>query len=108
MIKFFLLIVLSSIIFVSAQTKKDGTPDMRYKANKQAYGTTYNTTPSYNYFPPQYSQPKPKKNYPDGGKIVLQNGYIKKNGTYVESHLKTTPDNNEWNNLKKSWEEKYK
>ncbi|MEO9257902.1 MAG: hypothetical protein ABI207_05945 [Crocinitomicaceae bacterium] len=25
----------------SAQTKKDGTPDMRYKANKETYNSTY-------------------------------------------------------------------
>lgn len=50
----------------SAQThyKQDGTPDMRYKENKQLYGNSYSTpsysTPSYStpsYSTPSYSTP---------------------------------------------------
>lgn len=37
-----------------AQTKKDGTPDMRYKSNKEAYGNSY---PTSNYSTPSYSAP---------------------------------------------------
>ncbi|HOM04644.1 MAG TPA: hypothetical protein PLU67_04015 [Candidatus Kapabacteria bacterium] len=98
---------------VSAQTKKDGTPDMRYKANKQTYGTTYSTpsysTPSYStpksttpsYSTPSYSTPKTtERNYNNGGQYKIQSGYQKSNGTYVAPHIKTTPDNNKWNNYK--------
>lgn len=79
-------------ISVSAQTKKDGTPDMRYKENKQSYGNS-NSTPSY-------STPKNEKNYSNGGQYKVQRGYQKSNGTYVTPHIKTTPDNKTWNNYK--------
>jgi hypothetical protein len=52
---YFFLIIHSSF----GQYKKDGTPDMRYKANKQTYGSSY-STPSYstpNYSTPNYSTP---------------------------------------------------
>ncbi len=98
------------VIIVNAQTKSDGTPDMRYKANKELYGNTYSTpsysAPSYStpsYSTPSYSEPKQERNYDNGGQLKLQNGYTKTNGTYVEPHLKTTPDNNEWNNIG-SWD----
>lgn len=92
---------------VSAQTKKDGTPDMRYKANKERYGNSY-STPSYtspSYSTPSYSQPKQERNYNNGGQFKMQKGYLKNNGTYVEPHLKTAPDNKKWNN-KSSWDPK--
>ena len=73
---------------VSAQTKKDGTPDMRYKANKQSYST------------PSYSAPKTERNYNNGGQYKVQKGYQKSNGTYVAPHIKTTPDNKKYNNAK--------
>jgi hypothetical protein len=88
-------------IGVNAQTKKDGTPDMRYKANKDMYGGY--SSPSYS--TPSYSQPKQERNYDNGGQLKMQDGYIKSNGTYVEPHLKTTPDNNLWNN-KSVWDPK--
>lgn len=115
---FFLTALLTIKAFgVSAQTKKDGTPDMRYKVNKEMYGNTYSTpsysnptysTPNYStptYSTPSYTQPKQERNYDNGGQLKIQNGYMKSNGTYVEPHLKTTPDNNEWNN-KSSWDPK--
>lgn len=95
-------------ISVSAQTKKDGTPDMRYKANKQTYGSSY-STPSYStpkintlsYPTPSYTTPKTtERNYPNGGQYKIQKGYQKGNGTYVAPHIKTTPDNKTWNNYK--------
>lgn len=45
-------------ISVNAQFhyKQDGTPDMRYKENKQMYGNSY-SQPSYNYSQPTYTQP---------------------------------------------------
>ncbi|MCB0729366.1 MAG: hypothetical protein KDD00_18025, partial [Ignavibacteriae bacterium] len=60
---------------VKAQTKKDGTPDMRYKANKETYGNSY-SSPSYStpksnnssYSTPSYSTPKTtERNYNNGG-----------------------------------------
>ena len=104
---FVTVIMLVTILGVNAQTKKDGTPDMRYKANKETYGNTY-STPSYStpsYSTPSYSTPKTEKNYDNGGQLKMQNGYMKSNGIYVEPHLKTTPDNNKSNN-KSSWDPK--
>lgn len=47
----FILTVLCLFAFtVKAQTKKDGTPDMRYKSNKEAYGGSY-STPNYSTSP---------------------------------------------------------
>ncbi len=89
--------LLVTSLFVTAQLKKDGTPDMRFKANKQTYGDSY-SAPSY----PTYSTPKKEKNYDNGGQITLQKGYVKDNGTYVEPHYKTKPDNKTWNNLSES------
>ncbi len=86
---FFILIIMTLFTLgVNAQTKKDGTPDMRFKTNKET-----NSTPSY-------STPKPTtpRNYSNGGQYKVQNGYQKKSGTYVTPHIKTTPDNKKWNN----------
>ena len=88
---FYILVIMALFTFsVSAQTKKDGTPDMRYKANKNSYST------------PSYSAPKTTtpRNYPNGGQYKVQKGYLKSNGTYVAPHFKTTPDNKKWNNFK--------
>jgi hypothetical protein len=82
---------------VNAQTKKDGTPDMRYNSNKQTYGNNY-STPSYT--TPKTTTPKSDKNYENGGQYKIQDGYQKSNGTYVAPHVKTTPDNNIYNNYK--------
>jgi hypothetical protein len=86
----------------NAQTKKDGTPDMRYKANKETYGNSY-STPSYSTpksSTPTYSEPKTERNYSNGGQYKVQDGYQKSNGSYVAPHIKTTPDNNTYNNYK--------
>ena len=60
------------------KTKKDGTQDMRYKANKETYGNTYSkpnySTPSYS--TPSYSTPKKEKNYDNGGQLKMQNVYF--------------------------------
>ena len=81
---------------------------MRYKANKQAYGNSY-STPSYStpksnnnsYSTPQYSAPSTnERTYNNGGQYKVQSGYQKSNGTYVAPHIKTTPDNNTYNNYK--------
>lgn len=95
---FTVVIALFCTVGVNAQTKKDGTPDMRYKANKQVYGNSY-SAPSYS--TPNYSTPKTtERNYSNGGQYKVQSGYQKSNGTYVAPHIKTTPDNKTWNNYK--------
>ena len=52
------LIIFAALSFsafaASAQTKKDGTPDMRYRANQQAYSNTY-PTPAPTYSAPSNS-----------------------------------------------------
>jgi hypothetical protein len=82
-------------ISAKAQYKKDGTPDMRYKENKQSsfdnnyFNNSYQVTP----------YEKTSKNYDNGGQIIFQEGYKKSNGTFVAPHLKTTPDDKKYNNL---------
>jgi hypothetical protein len=90
-----LIITLKLVLFtinVKAQTIKDGTPDMRYNSNKQYYVNTYST--------PSYTSPKTDRNYNSGGEYKVQNVYIKSNGSYVSTHIKTTPDNYKRNNYK--------
>ncbi len=100
---FFILAIMALLsLGANAQTKKDGTPDMRYKANKETYGNSY-STPSYSTpktSTPTYSEPKTERNYSNGGQYKVQDGYQKSNGTYVAPHIKTTPDNNTYNNYK--------
>jgi len=73
--KYFLLGILFSFsLFCNAQYKKDGTPDMRYSANKQSYSSSY-SSPTYS------SGVNSSSRY--------QSGYTKSSGTYVESHYKT-------------------
>lgn len=84
----------------NAQLKRDGTPDMRYKANKETYGNSY-SAPSYSTpsnSNSSYSTPKQERNYENGGNLRMQDGYMKSNGTYVQPHIKSTPDNNTYNN----------
>ena len=61
----------------SAQTKKDGTPDMRYRANKEAYGNSY-STPAPSYSAPSYSTPSSSGPSYGGGTHTESHG-----GTYV-------------------------
>lgn len=100
---FFILAIMALLsLGVNAQSKTDGTPDMRYKANKETYGNSY-TTPSYSTpktSTPTYSEPKTERHYSNGGKYKVQDGYQKSNGTYVAPHIKTTPDNHTYNNYK--------
>jgi hypothetical protein len=102
--KSFLILAILALLSLgaNAQTKKDGTPDMRYKANKETYGNSY-STPSYSTpksSTPTYSEPKTERNYSNGGQYKVQDGYQKSNGSYVAPHIKTTPDNNTYNNYK--------
>jgi hypothetical protein len=54
--------LLSVSLATQAQYNKDGSPDMRYNANKQIYGSTYqqpksNYSSSSNFSTPTYSTP---------------------------------------------------
>lgn len=88
-----LAVLLITTMGANAQLKKDGTPDMRYNSNKQTYGNSYKI--------PSYSTPKTERNYKNGGQFKIQDGYQKRNGRYVAPHLKTTPDNNLYNNRRR-------
>lgn len=80
--KIFSLITISAITALSlfAQTKKDGTPDMRYKANKQTNVNTY-------YVPRTNTS------------VRYQSGYLKENGTVVQPHYKTTTNKTNLDNF---------
>lgn len=76
-----LFVMLIMSLLAIAQTKKDGTPDMRYRENRQVYGNTYST--------PSYSVPSSGTGY--------QRGY-ERNGTYVEPSYHTRPNNTNTDN----------
>jgi hypothetical protein len=78
------LCAISLICSVNAQYKKNGTPDMRYNANKQTYSNPY-STPSYS--------------FGTNSSVRYQNGYTKDNGTYVEPHYKTNNNNTNIDNF---------
>src|SRR4051812_19749270 len=66
-----------------AQTKKDGTPDMRYSANKEAYGNAY-SAPA-----PAYSAPAPSSSpapYYGGGTHTESHGGTYQGGSTGSSH----------------------
>ncbi len=71
------LLTLSALLvfafITNAQTKKDGTPDMRYGVNKQSYGSHHST-----------------KSYNTNSDTRYQSGYYQSNGTYVDPHRKTS------------------
>ena len=50
---------------------------------------------AYDYY--GYSKPR---NYRRGGEIYLQDGYFRNDYEYIAPHIKTYPDQYEWNNLK--------
>ena len=79
-----LSVSISFIFSANAQYKKDGTPDMRYKSNKEQYGNSY-STPSYN--------------YGTNSEVRYQSGYTKDNGTYVAPHYKTKSNNTNLDNF---------
>ena len=56
------------------------------EAARNSYGSAYRTS-TY-------------RNYSNGGSLRIQDGYFRENGTYVQPHLKTTPDNTIYNNRK--------
>ncbi len=74
------MILSLTFLNINAQYKKDGTPDMRYNANKSTYSTStnsYNTNPS----------------------VRHQDSYVNSNGTVVESHYKTNSNNTNTDNF---------
>ena len=76
-------ILVITALSLFAQTNKDGTPDMRYKVNKQ---TNINT----------YSVPRTNTS------IRYQSGYLKENGTIVHPHYKTTTNKTNLDNFSTS------
>ena len=96
---FFILAVATLLtVNLNAQTKKDGTPDMRYRSNKQTYGNPYSKSsystpktstanystpvPTYNATTrPIYSGQTPKESH--GGTYVGSTNAHHKNGTYI-------------------------
>lgn len=77
--RIFLSIALTCMsLVVSAQLKKDGTPDMRYNTNKATYGVGY-TTPAYG----SYQQTTPSVGY--------QRSY-NRDGTLVNGSYHTQPN----------------
>ena len=68
-----------------------------------SWGRSYGSSSSYTVPKSRYQsyntyKPGTTRNYRNGGQIYLQDGYQRKNGTYVIPHLKTKPDNYKWNN----------
>ena len=76
----------------NAQTKKDGTPDMRYNSNKQAYGNSYSAPVREQ----SYSAPAPRTSsgpYYGGGKHTESHGGTYQGGTGGSSHKGGTYSN---------------
>ncbi|WP_324673057.1 hypothetical protein [Hymenobacter sp. GOD-10R] len=99
---FFVFFCLLSVA-ANAQTKKDGTPDMRYSANKAAYGgysapaATYSMPSSSSYSAPVYSGSTHTESH--GGTYVdQQNAQTHKGGKYVNPYTGT----NQYGKHKKS------
>lgn len=68
---------------------------------RSSYGS-YRAPSIRNYSIPRYKAPAAPRNYQNGGQLYLQKGYVKRNGTYVQPHLKTKPDNSLYNNRKQT------
>lgn len=76
---YFILICLFSVNQLYAQLKKDGTPDMRYSANKQSsISTSRNSINS---------------------DVRYQSSYTKDNGVNVNSHYKTNSNSTNHDNF---------
>ena len=93
-----LSIMMFGIINLQAQhLKKDGTPDMRFKENKETYGTanSYSTTAN-DYTTPSADYSTTSETNTD---VRYQNSYIKSDGTYVDPHYKTNNNNTNSDNF---------
>jgi hypothetical protein len=93
---FYLIIILTlTALSVFAQLKKDGTPDMRYKANKQTQVNTYSVpTSTYTVSASTYTVPSTTNT-----SVQYQSGYTKSNGTVVQPYYKTTPNSTNTDNF---------
>lgn len=65
---------------LSAQLKKDGTPDMRYKANRQSAGISTPSKSDYNFTVPSYNYSAPTTTYSVGGTNYFFNETYKSTG----------------------------
>ncbi len=74
-------------IGISAQNKKDGTPDMRYSANKETYNTSNSTSSSTN-SSPIYSGSEHTESH--GGTYQGSTNSHHKNGTYTNVNTNNT------------------
>ena len=111
--------------FLNAQhLKKDGTPDMRYKENKQAYSSTttvtavpkFNNDARYNYIIKRDSKGRIKRSQSAKNDFKKQSGYPKGRSGYVIDHIKPLkyggcdcPENMQWQTIadgkaKDKWE----
>jgi len=87
----FTLVSISTISYAQ-HYKKDGTPDMRYRENKETYGGNNYSSSKSTYSTPSYS-------YGTSNDVRYQSGYVKDNGTYVEPHYKTNNNSTNWDNF---------
>ncbi|WP_228479215.1 HNH endonuclease signature motif containing protein [Flavobacterium soyangense] len=111
--------------FLNAQhLKKDGTPDMRFKENKQTYSSTttvtevpkFNNDANYNYVIKRDSKGKIKRSQSAKNDFKKQTGYPKGRSGYVIDHIKPLkeggcdcPENMQWQTIadgkaKDKWE----
>jgi hypothetical protein len=108
--------VLSESVFSQSRTRSSSKRSGYYDSNSYLSSPSYYnyySAPKYNsysypeyksYSVPEYrtydySYPT-QRNYQSGGQLRLQNGYLRSNGTYVQPHFKTGPDQYKWNNRK--------
>ena len=101
--------------FLNAQhLKKDGTPDMRYKENKQTYSSTttvtavpkFNNDARYNYIIKRDSKGRIKRSQSAKNDFKKQTGYPKGRSGYVIDHIKPLkeggcdcPENMQWQTI---------
>ena len=111
--------------FLNAQhLKKDGTPDMRFKENKQTYSSTttvtsvpkFNNDANYNYVIKRDSKGRIKRSQSAKNDFKKQTGYPKGRSGYVIDHIKPLkeggcdcPENMQWQTIadgkaKDKWE----
>ena len=83
-LKILIILILGVTSVAYAQYKKDGTPDMRYNSNKVLYGNTYSIQSS---------------SYGTNPDVRYQSGYVRDNGTYVQSYYKTNPNSTNTDNF---------
>ncbi len=109
---FTLILYLLLCNFLNAQhLKKDGTPDMRYKENKQPYSYTttvtsipkYSSNSNYNYTVKRDSKGKIKRSQAAKNDFKKLSGYPNGRSGYVIDHIKPLkeggcdcPENMQW------------